>query len=307
MRLTVQALCTALAWALSSSAVWAQALYLPGFFIGGFGDGLHIDKRKAGYYRAYSDNDNFDGIELTRQRFYQNDWNSQGEQVAYVFKSRDAQGQINNFALGRSTLNTDQPLWTADAIVSRPLGEQTTAEFAFNRDRVEVRQSLVSHVSADNYSVQLEQKLADPLRALFTAVETRFSDGNQRPTLKFKISYDVLPVQGISLQLRGRYFKNTDTSVISGYFNPSRFVENIAAVEINQTVQGWNLTGNFGWGRQAGGNDPKTLTKAFEVAATTPVASRLFVRAKAGYFRSLGYNGPDFMFRFVSQDLIFVF
>lgn len=285
----------------------AQALYLPSLYTAGFGDGLRIDKYKTGYYRAYSDNDNYDGVEYSQNRFTQNGWSNRGEQVGYVSRSRDAQGNTTYWAVGHNTLDTRRSLWTAEGSVSRQWGDATTGELTFNRDRVEVRQSLVNHVFADSYNLNVEQKIAPPLRALFTLGETRYTDGNHRPTVKIKATYDVLPEYGMNLQLRSRYFRNTDTTVTSGYYNPSRFVENILAAEINQTVHGWNLAGNLGWGRQAGGNDPKTLARAYEVSATTPVASRVFFRAKAGYFRSLGYNAPDFLFRYASEELIVVF
>lgn len=292
------------AWA---PAAHAQALYLPGSYSANFGDGLHINKRKLGYYRTYQDNDNFDGIEYSQNRYQQNHWASQGEQVSYVLKSRDAQGNASNFTIGRNTLSTSPSLLTLDAGILRKLGDSTSGEFTFNRDRVEVRQSLMGHVSADNYFVNVEQTFTDTLRGLVTAGETHYTDGNHRPTVKLQATYDVLPAYGLSLQWRSRHFRNTNTTVNSGYYNPYKFVENIVAAEINQTVNGWHLSGNFGWGRQAGSNDPKTQAKAFEVSATTPVAQRVFVKAKAGYFRSLGYNAPDFLFKYASGDVIVVF
>ena len=287
--------------------VSAQAIYVPSFYTAGFGDGLHIDKNKTGYYREYLDNDNYDGFEYSRNRFFQNHWVSHGDQAAYAVRSRDAEGNTHNLAIGYNTLNASQSLWTVDGSVLRNLGDTTTGEFTFNRDRVEVQPSLVTNVFANSYNINVEQKMAAPLRALFTVGETRYTDGNHRPSVKIKATYDILPEYGMNLQLRSRYFKNTNTTVTSGYYNPYRFVENLIAVEINQTVKGWSLSGNFGWGRQAGGDDPKTLAKAFEISATTPVTSRVFFRAKAGYFRSLGYNAPDFLFRYASEELIVVF
>lgn len=285
----------------------AQALGVPSFYTAGFGDGLRIDKRKTGYYWAYSDNDNYDGLEYSQSRFTQNGWTSRGDQVAYAARSSDAEGNTAHWTIGHNSLDTLRSLWVVDGGVSRKLGDATTGELSFNRDRVEVRQSLVNHVLADTYNLNVEQKIAAPWRAMVAVGETRYTDGNRRPTVKTKVTYDVLPTYGMNLQLRSRYFKNTDTTVTSGYYNPSRFVENIIATEINQTVNGWNLSGNLGWGRQAGGHDPKTLAKAYEVSATTPIANRVFFRAKAGYFRSLGYNAPDFLFRYASEELIVVF
>lgn len=306
-RFAAFAICSVAGLSAWAPAAHAQALYLPGSYSANFGDGLHINKRKLGYYRTYQDNDNFDGIEYSQNRYQQNHWASQGEQVSYVLKSRDAQGNASNFTIGRNTLSTSPSLLTLDAGILRKLGDSTSGKFTFNRDRVEVRQSLMGHVSADNYFVNVEQTFTDTLRGLVTAGETHYTDGNHRPTVKLQATYDVLPAYGLSLQWRSRHFRNTNSAVTSGYYNPYKFVENIVAAEINQTVNGWHLSGNFGWGRQAGSNDPKTQAKAFEVSATTPVAQRVFVKAKAGYFRSLGYNAPDFLFKYASGDVIVVF
>ena len=306
-RFTAFAIFSAAGLSAVAPAVRAQALYLPGSYSAHFGDGLHIDKRKLGYYRTYKDNDNFDGIEYSQNLYQQNHWASQGEQVSYVLKSRDAQGNASNFAIGHNTQSTSHSLLTFDASILRRLGDSTSGEFTFNRDRVEVRQSLTNHVSADNFFVNIEQTFTDSLRGLATAGETHYTDGNHRPSVKLQATYDVLPAYGLSLQWRSRHFRNTNSAVTSGYYNPYKFVENIVAAEINQTVNGWQLSGNFGWGRQAGGNDPKTQAQAFEVSATAPVTAKVFVKAKAGYFRSLGYNAPDFLFRYVTGDVILVF
>ena len=160
---------------------------------------------------------------------------------------------------------------------------------------------------AENYNASVESKVTDAARMQFTLGETRFSDGNRRSLAKLKATLDVVPEAGINLQLRSRYFKNTQTSVDSGYFNPYRFVENMAAIEVNRSLHAWALSANVGYGRQAGGDDPKTWAKAFEFSATAPLASRVYIKTKAGYFRSLGYNAPDFIYRYISEDVIVVF
>lgn len=290
-----------------SVSVCAEAIYLPSVYKASFGDGLKIDKYKSGYYTEYENLDNFAGFEFSNNHFHWNDWAGAGEQYNYITKQRDSSGTTKNLSIGYNSLNTSNSLWTADANYGKRLTDHTTAEVAFNRDRVEVQQSLVMNVFANNYSASIEEQIIDSARVQLTYGETRYTDGNHRPLVKLKATYDVLPEQGINFQVRSRYFRNTDTTVNSGYFNPYHFVEHIAAVEINQTLAGWTLSGNVGYGRQAGGDDPKTLAKAFEFSATAPVAPGVYLRAKAGYFRSLGYNGPDFIYRYVSEDVVVQF
>ena len=290
-----------------TGAVYAQAVYMPSAYKANFGDGLQIEKYKTGYYDRYKDADNYSGYEYSRNQFRWNNWTGRGEQLAYVSKAQDASGDSHSVSLGVNNLDAARALWTADASFTNRFTPNTVAELGFNRDRVEVQPSLVSNVFANAYSASLEQQIETATRVQVTYGETYYTDGNRRPQAKIKATYDAWPELGISLQFRGRYFRNTDTAVSSGYFNPYKFVENIAAVEVNKSVAGWALSGDFGYGRQAGGHDPLTLAKAFEISATTPIANRVFVRAKAGYFRSLGYSGPDFIYRYVSEDVVVVF
>jgi len=285
----------------------ADGLYLPSVYKASFGDGLKIDKYKTGYYASYKDADNYVGAEYSRHHFQSGDWYGKGEQVALVAKNSEPSGTSKSLVLGYNALEGINTQWTADASYAHRVTDRATTELTFNRDRVEVQQSLVKKVMADSYNASVEYKVTDAARMQFTFGETRFSDGNRRPLAKFKGTLDILPEHGVNVQLRSRYFKNTNTSVDSGYFNPYRFVENIAAVEVNRSVRDWALSANVGYGRQAGGDDAKTLAKAFEFSATTPLASRVFIKAKAGYFRSLGYNGPDFIYRYISEDVIVVF
>jgi hypothetical protein len=291
----------------SAGQVIAQGLYLPSVYKASFGDGFKTDKYKTGYYERYQDADNLVGMEYSRNHFQMGDWYGKGNQVSVVSKNTDQSGTTKNLTVGYNTLETVNALWTADASYSKRLHEKTTAEITYNRDRVEVQQSLTTRVVANNYNVSVEHAILAAIKMQFTLGETRYTDGNHRPLAKIKMTYDVLPEQGVNLQLRSRYFKNTDTGVTSGYFNPYRFVENIAAIEFNRTASSWNLSANVGYGRQAGGDDAKILAKAFEFSATKPITSGVYIKAKAGYFRSLGYNGPDFIYRYVSEDVIVVF
>lgn len=288
-------------------AVWGQALYLPSAYKSSFGDGLKVDKNKLGYYPTYADADNYSGMEYAQNRYRIGDWSTKGEQLTYVSKKRASQSATKNFAVGYNLLENGRSSWLLDGNYTLATDAETTVEMTVNRDRVEVQQSLTSDVLASSYNVSVERRLLSSLSLQLTKGETRYTDGNHRPLTKLKALYDVWPEQGVNLQLRSRYFRNTDTSVNSGYFNPYRFVEHIGAIEMNRTVSGWLMSGNVGYGRQAGGDDPKTLAKAFEFSATTPLADRVFIKAKAGYFRSLGYNGPDFIYRYVSEDVIVIF
>jgi hypothetical protein len=290
------------------NSVSGQAIYLPSVSKASFGDGFKSEKYKTSYYSNYHDQDNLSGVEFGRHRFGLGLWDTKGEQLSYIGKETDTEdGTVKNLNVGYNTLDASKTILTADGNFAQWLSPALKGEIALNRDRVEVQSALVSSVLANSVNFSLEHHVLEPMRVQWTLGETRYTDGNHRPVFKMKAVYDALPRQGVNLQLRSRYFKNTDTHVTSGYFNPYRFVESIAAVEVNRVVNGWDISGNIGYGRQAGGDDAKTLAKAFEFSASLPLSQRMYLKTKAGYFRSLGVGGPDFIFRYISEDVVVQF
>jgi hypothetical protein len=136
--------------------------------------------------------------------------------------------------------------------------------------------------------------------------QQKFSDDNSRTHFKAKLIYDFLPEQGINLQLRHRqYHDSADLTV--NYFNPKNYQEDMLAIGLRKRLSSWQLSGLFGLGRQKISEDPQTTTKLVEFEAISPITNSLFLRAKAGYSESAGFNGPNYKYQYLQSDLIFKF
>lgn len=285
----------------------APAVYLPSVYASLDGDGLHTKKYRTGFYPSYTDADNGYGVEYTRSDFRLADWHMTGDQVAVFAKRFDPQtSQGHSYKLGYNTLH-GQSLVTVDASYNARLDATTTGEVTYSRDRVEVQPSLRMGVYASFVSASVEKNITPPVKLMLTLGETYYSDTNHRALVKLRAHYDVLPEQGLAFQLRYRTFQDSNTQVQSGYFNPAKFVEHMAAVDIRKVLAGWTLQANLGLGFQAANQDAKTVAKAFEFSANTVVAHQVSVRAKMGYLRSLGINGPDFVYRYLGEDVVITF
>ena len=54
-------------------------------------------------------------------------------------------------------------------------------------------------------------------------------------------------------------------------------------------------------------DDPRTTTRLVEFEGVSPIANKVFLRAKAGYSESAGFNGPNYRYEYFQADLIFPF
>jgi hypothetical protein len=198
-------------------------------------------------------------------------------------------------------------LVNADMNYSLSLREGTNAELFYNRDWVETRRSLDNGIKFDYYGGSLEQRLSERWTVIGLLGQHSFSDNNTRNHLRGKLIYDLLPDQGINLQLRHRQYRNSQQEQNGNYFNPNKYEEQMVAVAMRQRVQSWMLSGLIGVGRQKVNEDPRTSTHLYELEANSPITKSIVFRSKLGYGQSATFNGPDYKFRYFNTSLVFKF
>jgi hypothetical protein len=198
-------------------------------------------------------------------------------------------------------------LVNADMNYSLSLREGTNAELFYNRDWVETRRSLDNGIKYDYYGGSLEQRLSEKWTVIGLLGQHSFSDNNTRNHLRGKLIYDLLPDQGINLQLRHRQYRNSQQESNGNYFNPPKYEEQMVAVAMRQRVKSWMLSGLIGAGRQKVNEDPHTSTHLYELEANSPITKSIVFRSKLGYGQSATFNGPDYKFRYFNTSLIFSF
>jgi hypothetical protein len=298
--------------AITSHVVFAQSNETWGLLsptISAYSDNDQFKAVKAGVglLPIYKDGQHFTGIQALHHSYEQYEWKKNASQLSLVSESIDPKNGLGHKVnLGVNQLG-NHTLVNADMSYAMSLREGTNAEFFYNRDWVETRQSLDNGIKYDYYGGSLEQRLSEKWTVIGLLGQHRFSDNNTRNHLRGKLIYDLLPDQGINLQLRHRQYRNSQAEPTGNYFNPNEYEEQMVAVAMRQRVQNWMLSGLIGVGRQKVNEDPRTSTHLYELEANSPITKSIVFKSKLGYGQSATFNGPDYKYRYLNTSLIFSF
>jgi len=263
-------------------------------------------KAGVGLLPLYKDGQHFTGIQALHHSYEQYEWKKDASQVSLVSESINPKNGLGHKVnVGVNQLG-NHTLVNADMNYSLSLREGTKAELFYNRDWVETRRSLDNGIKYDYYGGSLEQRLSEKWTVIGLLGQHQFSDSNTRNHVRGKLIYDLLPDQGINLQLRHRQYRNSQESN-GNYFNPPKYEEQMVAVAMRQRVQGWMLSGLIGVGHQKVNEDPRTNTHLYELEANSPITKSIVFRSKLGYGQSATFNGSDYKFRYFNTSLMFRF
>jgi hypothetical protein len=287
--------------------IWKQGITIPELFLTSDSEGFSARKISASYLPFYEHGDRNSGVQLQHSRFKQDHWSTSSNQVALITKAinpRTALGYSVN--VGVNELD-GHSLLTTDSQYGFSLFEKTRLELILNRARVETQRSLDNDIYYTMFGANIEQQVFSRLSAMAMIGDQKFSDSNSRPFVRAKIVADVLPDYGINFQLRYRKFHSTDINVDRNYFNPEDYQETMAAIGFRKKIKGWMYAGTLGFGRQHIDSIPSTQTKLFEFNATSPFVGDIFFRTRMGYSQSGGFQGPDYSYKYLMEELIFSF
>ncbi len=289
------------------TTIKGQGLVLPEFFISSDSEKLSIKKASLGYLPFYEHGDSNTGIKLQNNQFHQDSWSIYSNQISFITKeinSKTTLGYLVN--LGVNQLE-GKSIITIDSQYQFKLFDKTSIELILNRDRVETQKALENNTFFTMAAINIEQEIRSDLRAMLMIGEMKFSDGNSRPFLRARLIADVLPDYGVNLQLRYRQFHSDDIDVERNYFNPEDYRETMLVIGYRKRFEGWNLAGTLGVGRQEIDNLNSTQTKLIEFNATSPFVKNIFFRTRLGYSQAAGFQGADYSYRYLFEELIFAF
>jgi len=309
---------SALAGLATGTDVWAQsptpqapppafALSAPDLSVSSDSEGFTARKLGASLYPWYAHGDRHTGLQVQHNAYSRAGWRMQGESVSVVHRAVDPRTAMGyQVRAGIDRIN-GQDLLTLDGSHSVALTAQTTAEFVINRDRVETQDGLQDGLHLTSAGAGLWQQVNDRLNVGGLVQVMRFSDSNTRHQVRLRLVYDLLPEHGVTLQLRYRGYRASNTEVPRRYFNPAEFEEGMVAVGVRRRIAGWVVAGTLGVGRQQVAQDTPTPTQLAQLSVTSPLAGPVFWRARLGYSRSSGLQGPDYRYRYVTQELFVPF
>jgi hypothetical protein len=122
-------------------------------------------------------------------------------------------------------------------------------ELFVERDIIETRQGLEKGLYSTFAGAAIDLPADD--RNVFTALAgvQDFTGENLRLHLRGSYIHVVRPEWGLSAQLRGRYFSNSEPREFD-YYSPRWFAEVLPVAQLRRFVSGWELVGAAGLGAQ---------------------------------------------------------
>ena len=285
---------------------WDKALLVPGFFISSDNENFRAEKFRLGYMPRYEHPDRYAGFSLQTNYYKQNDWSARGEQIGVVSKAINPRTGLGyNLNLNLSRINGHELLTTESSWGFR-LNDSTTAEVFIGSEWVETELALEDGVHYQLIGAAIDHQLTERLSLGAAAGGMFFSDSNDRPFLKLRAVYELLPEHGMTLQLRHRQYETRKDS--DYYFSPDRYEETMLALGVRKRINGWLLTGLAGLGEQRVDRASSTRTELLEFSATSPIMNKAFFRVRAGYSTSAGLvNDPDYSYSYINGEFIIRF
>lgn len=284
------------------------AVSIPNVFVSTDSENFSTYKYSAGVIPLYEHGEKYTGVSYQHNFFRQDGWNSSAEQVNLTTKAINPRTWLGyNVNVGYNVQNGYQ-LLTTDTNYALSLTDTTRAELLLNRDRVETQNALQNGIYYTFVGASLEQRLWDRLSVIALGGNMYFSDTNTRPTLRAKLVYDLIPEYGITAQIRYKQYRDTNIDLPNNYFNPESYRETMFALGFRKRYNGWVFSGTAGLGRQKINEDPQTTTQLYELAVTSPVASNdFYFKTRMGYGVSAGFLGPNYIYRYILQEMIIPF
>jgi len=148
---------------------------------------------------------------------------------------------------GRARIGTD-----GDTLIGSISTNDTSRfrkELFVERDIIETRQGLEKGLYSTFAGAAVDLPADD--RNIFTALAglQEFTGDNLRLHLRGSYIHVVKPEWGLSAQLRGRYFSNSEPREFD-YYSPRWFAEILPVAQLRRFVSGWQLVGAAGLGIQ---------------------------------------------------------
>lgn len=216
--------------------------------------------------------------------------------------SMTANAEIRDFRGGDFHATLGEANWIGD------FSGDLHLEFGWEKNLVESANALSSGITYDAITVAADKTFADRLNIALVAGQLDFSDGNERPLLRARISYRLLADQGIHLYAKTRRYANSQPFT-GNYFSPDRLRDELAGVSFRQSLPALAsvLSGWADWGRQ-------TVDGTATDVHTWQLKLEGYPRRPWHYAFALGYQttagvsgGPNYGYRYLQASAIIPF
>lgn len=265
-------------------------------------DGNQTIKAGLGWDWRYAAPDQWSGLQLQRVRFSGRGWSKQ-EQRAYLSGAGLAgrwawEGDIGTNGhrlLGSASIHSD---------------DAYRKEFFVERDVLETRQGIRDGWVQTYAGGALDIPLSERWSATTLAGLQDFGVGsNLRSHLRANLVFALLPQQGISVQLRTRYYHDSQTGE-GDYYAPGTYRQALGVLAWRRYIGGTQWYARAGLGRQQSGDDAWRQARLLELGVETPRWKQAWLRLDAGYTDTPALNGSSddgYDYRYAQLQLRYAF
>lgn len=244
-------------------------------------EGNDVRKLSLGWDWKRVDREHWLGAEVQHARFSGDGW-AHDEQRVYLGAAGVAgQGPVDDDAWrwqARLGSNGHTVLGSASIHTEGP----RRREVFFERELLETRAGIERRQMYNFLGAAIDHPFSDRFSGTVLAGVQTFGDSNRRDHLRANLVYAVAPEQGISIQLRNRYYRNSEPYT-GGYFSPPWYAETVAAVGVRRVVGGHAWRVIAGSGRQRTADEGWKRARVFELGYESPRWRQSWLRVSAGY------------------------
>lgn len=245
-------------------------------WVGSDADGNEARKLALGWDVDHRDIEHWWGVKVEHARFSGRGWRDDQDRV-FVSGAGDAGerwrwdgdvGTNGDDLIGRASIHS------LDAY---------RKEFFIERDVLETRNGVAQGWVQTFAGAGIDVPMGERWSASGVAGLQDFGVGdNLRTRLRGNVVFAVAPEQGLSLQLRTRYYRNSEPRE-ADYYSPRWYGEALGVVGWRRHVGGYQYTARAGLGRQRSAGDTSKRARMLEVGVETPRWKDAWLRLDAGY------------------------
>jgi hypothetical protein len=251
--------------------------------------------------RRYSD-DHWLGAKVERVRFSGDGW-SQSEERMYIRAAGG--GELWRWKVDAGT-NGETLLGSA----SLHSEDARRKEFFLEREILETRSGAERGLVQTFAGAALDLPMGERWTATGLVGLQDFGSGdNLRTHLRGNLIFAAFPEQGISVQLRSRYFRNGDPSE-GDYYSPAWYGEALGVVALRRHHAGYQWRVLAGWGRQRSDSEGWKNARMVEIGVDTPHWKQAWLRASTGYKDTPVLNdigSGNYAYRYLSLEAVIGF
>ena len=245
-------------------------------WVGSDADGNEARKLALGWDIEHRDIEHWWGVKVEHARFSGNGWHDAQDRL-FLSGAGDAGSQWQ--WEGDVGTNGDDLIGRA-SIHSR---DAYRKEFFIERDVLETRNGVAQGWVQTFAGAGIDVPMGDRWSASGVAGVQDFDVGdNLRTHLRGNLVFAVAPEQGLSLQLRTRYYRNSEPRE-ADYYSPRWYGEALGVVGWRRYVGGYQYTARAGLGRQRSAGDSSKRARMLEVGMETPRWKNAWLRLDTGY------------------------